>query len=293
MKDEIYVIGHRRPDTDSIVSAKLMANILRYKGFNAHPVIMQNDQIEQNEKSFISNINISDFRTISDNDIKSGTFYLVDHNDVAQSINFNANIIGCIDHHILSQFAKENIKNVIISDRVSCALAIYEKYKWIIPFTEQEKNDILLATMSDSKFEMSSYFTNQDKILLDSLQIPYNTKQLFNKFFIFSSTDDKKLLSQNFRNIQIGRNLYQSGTLELPNTNHLNTFINKIKKSDYENYLGIYCDRNKNETFVIIKEGNKIKKEKYNGIISRKKIIKDLEENDKEKIKEENEEELS
>jgi len=100
MKEEIFVIPHQNPDTDSICAAISYAYFLRKKGKRAKPVRL--GELNK-ETTFVLNFfKIKDIPLLESGENK--LLILVDHNEKEQSIPHleRAKILEVIDHHKIS-----------------------------------------------------------------------------------------------------------------------------------------------------------------------------------------------
>jgi len=97
IKEKIYVIGHKSPDTDTVCSAIAYAEFLKKKKLNAIPVIA--GEINSETKFVLDYFKIKKPSKLES--IKGKKVILVDHNETAQSPDGaeEAEIIEIIDHH--------------------------------------------------------------------------------------------------------------------------------------------------------------------------------------------------
>ena len=96
-KKEILVIGHKSPDTDTVCSAIVYANLKRHLGLNCKPMISGK---LNNETKFVLNYWGIEVPEILNN-ASGKNIILVDHNIFRQSVDGmkEANIVEIIDHH--------------------------------------------------------------------------------------------------------------------------------------------------------------------------------------------------
>ncbi|MFA4999551.1 MAG: manganese-dependent inorganic pyrophosphatase [Parcubacteria group bacterium] len=89
---DTYVIGHKNPDTDSVVSAIAAAELMGYK-----PAVA--GDINKETASVLNKLNVPIPETLSD--ISKKKVFLVDHNESSQMADGadKAEIIGVLDHH--------------------------------------------------------------------------------------------------------------------------------------------------------------------------------------------------
>ncbi|MEG2311023.1 MAG: manganese-dependent inorganic pyrophosphatase [Clostridia bacterium] len=99
--NEILVFGHKNPDTDSVTSAMVMANLENKMGNKAKAVIL--GKVNKETKYILDYLKIDDIEIIDK--IEDGQeVILVDHNEFSHScINIeNAKILKVIDHHSIN-----------------------------------------------------------------------------------------------------------------------------------------------------------------------------------------------
>ncbi len=93
----IYVIGHKSPDSDTVVSAIGWADILNRSGYEAIPAITEN--ISNETKYILEQAGVECPEILHD---ASGlNIFMVDHSEVLQAVDnlVDANIVGVVDHH--------------------------------------------------------------------------------------------------------------------------------------------------------------------------------------------------
>lgn len=100
--EKIYIFGHKNPDTDSITSSLVMANLEQKLGKNVEACALG---CPNKETEFVLNyLGIEGPRVLKENEIPDGAdVILVDHNNPEESIpNLdNVNILKVIDHHCI------------------------------------------------------------------------------------------------------------------------------------------------------------------------------------------------
>ena len=110
--DTVYITGHLNPDAASLVSAKIMQDILADNGINAQWIIWQGDKVDPVSASLLEDVMDKQPLVLADSEINGKKFLLVDHNDVSQSVGCTDNVIAAVDHHVDSG----QIKNLFLSD---------------------------------------------------------------------------------------------------------------------------------------------------------------------------------
>ena len=97
--DTVYITGHRNPDADSLVSAKIMQDILNDNGIKAQWVIWQGDKVDPVSASLLEDVMDKKPFVLTDEEITGKKFLLVDHNDVLQSVGDKNLAVAAVDHH--------------------------------------------------------------------------------------------------------------------------------------------------------------------------------------------------
>ena len=166
--NETLVFGHKNPDTDTIMSAMVMANLENKLGNNAKAVRLGNVNketeyvfkflgIEQPE--FIEDVN-------DDQDI-----ILVDHNEATQSVNnlSNANVKKIVDHHAINFTTSNPV--YYRAEPVGCtSTVLYKMYKENdVEITKDIATMMLSAIISDTLLFKSPTCTAEDKAIAEKL----------------------------------------------------------------------------------------------------------------------------
>ena len=96
--DEILVFGHKSPDTDSVTSAVVMAELEKKLGNNACACVL--GKLNKETEYVFNYLGIEAPKYIEKVDEKTKVI-LVDHNEFKQSVDGieNATILKVIDHH--------------------------------------------------------------------------------------------------------------------------------------------------------------------------------------------------
>ena len=163
-----YVFGHKNPDTDSIMSSMVMANLENKLGNNAKAVRLGN--INKETEYVFNYLGIERPELISD--VEEGqNVILVDHNEATQSANniSNATILKVIDHHTMNFVAPYQL--YYRAEPVGCtATVLYKMYKeYDVEITKEIATMMLSAIISDTLLFKSPTCTPEDKIIAEKL----------------------------------------------------------------------------------------------------------------------------
>lgn len=267
--EPIYVIGHKKPDVDTIFSSYLLSNILNHFNIESYPCILSEGySLNKYNQTIIDDYLKFNPKIIDINDIDNYNFAIVDHNDPIQSIGKQINIVFGMDHHKDSK----KVNNILFSDLCSNSLFIYDYFKNSYPFTEHEKKLIMLASLTDTLFLKSNRYKEKDKKLVEKLNIKFDSNELLNKYFIETDLSmglDKYLETSDrdfsFHNVTFSSSVIYSKTSKVEKREeYKNIIINRNW-----NHLGMWGDLENNKTYVYFKINNAYKEIIYDFIASR------------------------
>lgn len=244
---EVFVLGHKNPDADSIISSYILSRILKGLGANAHFAVLS----EQYDycKSDIKLIN--DFikeKPVVVDDVENKLFVLVDHNNLDE-LNCD-NVIGAIDHHIMTG----EVYDTLEIEYASTCLLIYDLFKDMYEFDDNEKELIGLSVLADTDYLCSSRFTDEDKKLFLELNFKLDVSELQRKYFLVNdmslSIEDNLMMNYKEYTKDIGkvrRSLIYGYTKEYEeNFNRYVEYLENIK----DTWLLIWCDFGSKNTYV-------------------------------------------
>ncbi len=244
---EVFVLGHRNPDADSIISSYILSRILKGLGANAHFAVLS----EQYEycKSDIKLIN--DFLTekpVVVDDVNDKLFVLVDHNNLDDLS--KENVIGAIDHHIITG----EVYDTLEIEYASTALLIYDLFKDVYEFSEEEKQLIALSVLADTDYLSSSRFSEEDDKLFRELDFKLDVSRLQREYFLAHdmSLDIEDNLMVNYKEYTkdygiVRRSLIYGYTKEYEENFY--RYVEYLKDS-MDTWLLIWCDFEDNKTYV-------------------------------------------
>ncbi len=164
-----YVFGHKSPDSDSITSSIVMANLENKLG-NADAKAYRLGNINK-ETEFILNYLDIDAPELLENVEDGSDVILVDHNSPAESIDNldNVNILKVVDHHKLALETSYPLflrfEPVGCSETILCKL--YEENG--VEITKEIATLMLSAIISDTLLLKSPTTTEDDKIAVEKL----------------------------------------------------------------------------------------------------------------------------
>ncbi len=164
MTEKVFVIGHKNPDTDSIMSALSYAHLKQQLGMNAEPVRL--GEISNETAYGLETFGVEAPRFIEKAAPEVERVILVDHNERQQSVDDieEVQIIEVIDHHRIANFETEG-PLYFRAEPVGCSATIikkmYEENGIAIP--KHIAGLMLSAIISDSLLFKSPTFTEEDR----------------------------------------------------------------------------------------------------------------------------------
>jgi manganese-dependent inorganic pyrophosphatase len=191
----IYVVGHKAPDTDAIVSAIVFAEFLKLKGIEAQAIKL--GELNMETKFVLEKFNVYTPETL--NTLNAGEkIALVDHNESAQSIdNLEAlNIEYIVDHHKFNLKTEKPLN--IRAEKIGSTASILYKMFVENNFEISKLNASLLisAIISDTLFFRSPTTTEQDKTIVSKLNEIAQIENLENySLDLFNAKSDLSELS--------------------------------------------------------------------------------------------------
>ena len=166
---ETYVFGHKSPDSDTITSSIVMANLENELG-NADAKAYRLGNINK-ETEFILNYLGIDAPELLDDVEDGANVILVDHNSPAESVDNleNANILKVVDHHKLALETSYPLflrfEPVGCTETILCKL--YEENG--VEITKEIATLMLSAIISDTLLLKSPTTTEDDKAAVEKL----------------------------------------------------------------------------------------------------------------------------
>ena len=269
--DTVYITGHRNPDADSLVSAKIMADILNDSGIKAQWVFFKGDIVDPSSKLLLENCFDSTPLVITEADLAGKKFLLVDHNDVLQSVEKVDRAIAAIDHHS----ASGQIEHLWLSDYCCPALYIYMMFRERYSFSDVQKQQIFHAVLGDSVFGRSSrYKPQKDGDGVKALGYTTDYDEYFRKYFIPTDLSNPlKAFSENgVKSYKYSWAQMKSGYIEAMDTALLGEYKKFVQNYD-GNFLGIWLDYSVPKTYAFFKLGDKLHEYVYDCVASRAALI--------------------
>ncbi|MEW6328028.1 MAG: manganese-dependent inorganic pyrophosphatase [Thermodesulfobacteriota bacterium] len=254
---DVYVIGHKSPDTDTVCSAIVYAKIKGYTPATLGPI--------NEETAFVLNT----FGVPVPGELGSAEgkkLVLVDHNEASQSPDdvAKAEIIEIIDHHKMN-FSNPNPIAILVEPVGSTATILAKKYKDIVAKDKAIAGILLGALLSDTVVFKSPTTTQEDKDVAAELAKIAGIDDIM-KFGVdvkkakanIADKPIKDVIFADYKNFDFAGKKVGIGQTEVVDINdvynraaEVTSFINDLKaKEGYEMVIFIATD--------IIKEGSEL-----------------------------------
>lgn len=199
--DKLYVFGHKKPDTDTITSAIVAANLQRALGNPATAYKL--GEISKETKFALSTFNVEEPETLEH--IEEGAnVVLVDHNDPMQCVDGieKAKVKMVIDHHCINFKTAEPL--YYIAEPVGCtATILYKLYNQNhVDIDAKIAGLMLSAIISDTLLFKSPTCTSEDKNAAERLaDIAGVNIEQYGKALLKAGTDVSDLLPEQIINV--------------------------------------------------------------------------------------------
>jgi len=297
------VIGHKSPDTDSVVSTIVFNSYLKKKGIEAEAVL--SDKINRETKFVLNFLKVKEPRLIKKAPV--GTkFYLVDHGELSQSVLGlkEEDILGVVDHHKMGGLKTIDpifYRSETVGSTSTLIASLFEEKGW--SFDKKIAGLLSAGIISDTLNLISSTTTAEDKRILKKLSqlAGLAPREFSQKMFLAKSDirgmDLKKILTSDYKEYEHNGQKIGIGVVETVSPHSLSEkkekifeFFRKNKKEKGINFLFFgLVDIFKRETFfyLIDKEEVRVAQKAFNlplktqpgeivtlkGVTSRKKEI--------------------
>ncbi len=155
----IIVIGHKNPDTDSVISAKILALLFKKEGKD---VVARVAGEVNRETEFVFSYFKEDIPPLISEGEK-GQFFLVDHNELAQSVAKKEDVCGVLDHHLLAGMKTDKTIFFRVEEVGSTCTLVYKMMKEKgIDCDDKEAGLLLAGILSDTLNLNSPTTTTED-----------------------------------------------------------------------------------------------------------------------------------
>lgn len=272
--NKVLVIGHLTPDTDTITSSYILSKIFKSFGINSDYAVLETEKINSKTAKQLNEVMTYSPFILKESQIKNYHYFLVDHNDVSQSVKDASLVVGCIDHHPDSK----QIPNAIIKDFCSTTLLIYDLFKDIYNFTDEDKKVIYMGALDDSACGFSPRYNDKAKKQILELGFDNYLKDKFEDYYIPTDLSDLDLAFNKARLKKYSFDddiNFKSTGIEAFDDNHKEEYKNFIKNQN-ENFLGLWLNYKTETSTVYLNYDHQFYQKDFNHIVSRGSEIIDL-----------------
>lgn len=235
----IYVIGHKNPDTDAIVSALIYSEFLNAQNIKATPIKLGN--INKETEFVLQNWDATEPDTKTSLE-PSSQISLVDHNEKSQTIdNIDSyNLISIVDHHKFNLITASPLE-IIAKPVGSTATVLAEMYfQNNISLSRKQAGLMISAIISDTLYFRSATTTDKDKKIVERLNEIAQIKDLeayslkmFNAKSDLGDIEVGELIKLDYKEYNIADRKVAVGVLETTSTeyglNRKQEIINKLQ----------------------------------------------------------------
>ncbi len=161
--EKTFIFGHKNPDTDSICSALVYADLKKTIGENVEAIRL--GEINKETEYVLKNANVEAPRLVDEVDEEIEQVILVDHNEFQQSLDQirDVKILEVVDHHRIANFETSD-PLYFRAEPVGCTATILTKIFKEKNVEISKTNAILLlsAIISDTLLFKSPTCTDED-----------------------------------------------------------------------------------------------------------------------------------
>ena len=170
MENNVLVTGHKNPDTDSICSSIVMANLAKHYGVDGKAVRLGN--LNKETEFVFKHLNMEPQELIEK--VEEGQkLILVDHNEKGQSIEGreNAKVLAVVDHHRIADFETNEPLYYLAKPYGCTATILFEEYKNAGLEIDKTMGTLMLsAIVSDTLLLKSPTCTEKDVKAVEELE---------------------------------------------------------------------------------------------------------------------------
>jgi manganese-dependent inorganic pyrophosphatase len=229
--ETIYIIGHKNPDADSIISAYAY-QVYRHSQGDFNYIAVRAGDLNPATKWLFEKFNLTPPPLVTD--ISNMKVALVDHTDPSVRPNGweKATIVEVVDHHKLSLETAEPSKITIRPYGATATLIAQKMTRQKIAMDENIAGLILGAIIDDTVAFRSPTTTHMDQRVAGELltmagigDINEFARELFNKKDVWSKMKIRDIILQDYKEFKIGNTSLSISQVETMNNKKL--FENK------------------------------------------------------------------
>ena len=245
----VYVFGHQNPDTDSICSSLIAANLEKEIG-NINQVISCRLGPLNKESKFALEYFKYEPPTLITKASEADEVILVDHNNPGQSAKDikQAKVVKIIDHHGIAGFSSPEPIFILTEPVGCCCTVLYKMYKDNdITITKEIAGLMLSAIISDTVLLRSQTTTQRDVKTANKLakiagvNLEEYGKMLLKKGTEISDISDHDLVFQDSKEFPVGNE-----KIQISQINSYDTKEPLDRKDGIKKVMKEFMDKNKN-----------------------------------------------
>ena len=245
----VYVFGHQNPDTDSICSSLIAANLEKELG-NINQVISCRLGPLNKESKFALEYFKYEPPTLITKASEADEVILVDHNNPGQSAKDikQAKVVKIIDHHGIAGFRSPEPIFILTEPVGCCCTVLYKMYKDNdITITKEIAGLMLSAIISDTVLLRSQTTTQRDVKTANKLakiagvNLEEYGKMLLKKGTEISDISDHDLVFQDSKEFPVGNE-----KIQISQINSYDTKEPLDRKDGIKKVMKEFMDKNKN-----------------------------------------------
>ena len=168
--NKTFIFGHKNPDTDSICSSVVMANLRKQLGEEVEAVRL--GELNKETEFAFKHFNIEPPRLVEKLEPGSNVI-MVDHNEFGQSVDGieNAHIKMVVDHHRISNFQTNEPVNYMAETVGATGTIMYKLYNMNNVEIDKQTASLMLSSIaSDTLLFKSPTCTDEDKRIAKELE---------------------------------------------------------------------------------------------------------------------------
>lgn len=192
---QIYVVGHKNPDNDSIMAAYTWANLKNMMDPDNEYIPARLGPLPAEAEMIFAEYGIEDAPVLIDHVEEGDKVYLVDHNELGQAVEGieNAEVVGVVDHHRIADLqtaAPIEFLNMPVGSTTSIITWIYGLHG--IEIQDDIAACLLSALLTDTVIMKSPTCTSYDVERIQQLaaQLDVDPTEFGMKIFKSRGGDD-------------------------------------------------------------------------------------------------------
>lgn len=243
----VFVVGHKSPDGDSVMSALAYAHLMHQLGYNAVAKMVGK---ANNETAFAARVFEIELPQVLA-EVKPGErLILMDHSDYAQAVDGvrDARILQVIDHHGIGDIAESKLLYAKYMPVGSTCSIVYTSYRELgVEVTPDVAKILFAGILSDTLNLKKVTVTDVDRSIYEELLGVLagewgmeldSARQKVTEFFNgmleaahdFSSMTDEEIFNSDAKDYVLGGVKFRLGSLDCRDVSKVDEFANRLLK---------------------------------------------------------------